>query len=224
MKLTTYTLCFLLHFRTSYTPHSIKVHITTDFCIIYSELARSNKTLDAVLCYLPITMLMHLSWSFGLAASAAALPYSGRTNNTATIEDIPSTPYIRYTPCYEKFNCANLELPLDYHDPEAGTTNIAVIKHDATVQSPLGDIIVNPGGPGGSGFDTVRFSAEKLVPILGNSYNLVGMDPRGVDYSRPKLDCNAREGLSDYYEPNSSDNASPADLEEVMDIVLTICK
>jgi hypothetical protein len=50
--------------------------------------------------------------------------------------------------------------PLKYENPEIGTTNIAFIKYAAPTQPALGDVIFNPGGPGGSGFASVLTRIE----------------------------------------------------------------
>lgn len=51
----------------------------------------------------------------------------------------------------EELTCVNLEVPLDYGQPEVGTTNVAFLRYEAVLQPALGDLIINPGGPGGSG-------------------------------------------------------------------------
>jgi hypothetical protein len=90
-----------------------------------------------------------------LLATASASPLLARaangTSNTSTIydfQDVPTTKDVHYIPCFENFTCTNLEVPLDYDNLDAGTTNIAFIKHTALKQPAKGDIIYNPGGPG----------------------------------------------------------------------------
>lgn len=51
------------------------------------------------------------------------------------------------------------------------------------------DILFNPGGPGGSGVDSVLHGSAELLNTLGTSYNLIGFDPRGVNNSGPSLSC-----------------------------------
>ncbi|KAF3048596.1 hypothetical protein E8E11_008980 [Didymella keratinophila] len=129
-----------------------------------------------------------------LVALAAGSPLSiGQTNSTingsaSNFTEIAMTGDIQWVPCYgENFTCVNLEVPLDYDDPTVGSTNIAFIKHAAPVQPALGDMILNPGGPGGSGVGMV-LGYERWRPLLGQRYNLIGMDPRGVNNSGPNVD------------------------------------
>ena len=142
-------------------------------------------------------------FSLGLAASVAASPTLLKRDNTTMVysfKDVPVTPDIQYIPCYDKFTCTQLEVPLDYDDLSAGTTNIAFMKLSASKQPAMGDIIFNPGGPGGSAMGDMMLAIPTLVNLLGDSYNIVGMDPRGVNNSGPLLDCfDGKPWLRDYF-------------------------
>jgi len=132
--------------------------------------------------------------TLSLVALAAGSPLAIRpTNSTingsaSNFAGIAVTGDIQWVQCYgENFTCVNLEVPLDLDDPTVGSTNIAFIKHAAPVQPALGDMILNPGGPGGSGVGMV-LGYERWRPLLGQRYNLIGMDPRGVNNSGPNVD------------------------------------
>jgi pimeloyl-ACP methyl ester carboxylesterase len=93
---------------------------------------------------------------------------------------------VRWTNCGRRFQCATLRLPRDYHDPAAGSLDVAIIRLPATDQSErIGSLIVNPGGPGGSGIELVRESASAFPSALRKQFDLVGFDPRGVNTSSP---------------------------------------
>ena len=87
-----------------------------------------------------------------------------------------------------KFSCATVTVPMDYSQPDGKTIQIAMKKRAADGES-HGPLFINPGGPGGSGVQTVesvveqRFSKELLA-----GYDVVGFDPRGVGSSTP-IDC-----------------------------------
>jgi pimeloyl-ACP methyl ester carboxylesterase len=84
--------------------------------------------------------------------------------------------------------CATVEVPVDYFDNTSGrgSLEIALIRIPAAGQS-VGSMLINPGGPGASGFDQVAFAAEDLQRSLPG-YDIVGFDPRGVGRSAG-FDC-----------------------------------
>ncbi|MPZ96810.1 MAG: alpha/beta fold hydrolase [Propionibacteriales bacterium] len=90
--------------------------------------------------------------------------------------------------CKAGFECADVEVPLDYADPAGETLQIKVNRRDANeMDSWQGALLVNPGGPGASGKDYARSVDNQLGSIL-DSYDLVGFDPRGAGQSAP-VDC-----------------------------------
>ncbi len=88
------------------------------------------------------------------------------------------------------FECATLAVPLDYGDPSGPTIDLALIRYPAVSSIREGAILLNPGGPGGSGFDFAANAAESLdfEMGLGGRFDIVGFDPRGVDRSAG-IDC-----------------------------------
>jgi len=84
--------------------------------------------------------------------------------------------------CGGDFQCADLEVPLDYDAPSGDTLTIAVIKLPAGGDK-LGSLVLNPGGPGGSGVDYARAARFVVDDAVRERYDVVGFDPRGVGRS-----------------------------------------
>ncbi len=85
--------------------------------------------------------------------------------------------------------CAQLTVPVDYARPDGSTIEIAVLRVPAKKASKrLGSLVVNPGGPGGSGVDYARAADFIVGPGVRERYDVVGFDPRGVGRSAP-IDC-----------------------------------
>ena len=85
--------------------------------------------------------------------------------------------------------CTNLKVPLDYAKPGGSTIEISVVKVPAARPSKrIGSLVVNPGGPGGSGVDYARAADFIVGKGVRDSYDVVGFDPRGVGRSAP-IDC-----------------------------------
>ena len=77
-------------------------------------------------------------------------------------------------------------MPLDYSDPSGKTISLALIRKQAGDPSQrIGSLLMNPGGPGGSG---VEFLPQVLFAIdssISDRFDLVSFDPRGVGESDP---------------------------------------
>jgi pimeloyl-ACP methyl ester carboxylesterase len=81
------------------------------------------------------------------------------------------------------FECARLQVPLDYAKPDGEKIGIALIRLKAADPGRrLGSLVFNFGGPGGSGVSTL-LNAASAFSVLGRRYDLVSFDPRGVDRS-----------------------------------------
>ncbi|KAJ8514435.1 hypothetical protein ONZ45_g8045 [Pleurotus djamor] len=80
------------------------------------------------------------------------------------------------------------QVPLDYDDPERGTAAIALIRIAAATQ-PAPSLLINPGGPGGSGVQTLLTTGPIMAAAFGPNYNIIGFDPRGVNNTTPTIDC-----------------------------------
>ena len=84
--------------------------------------------------------------------------------------------------------CATVKVPLDYTNPTGPTIDIAVNEIPARDASQrIGSLLVNPGGPGGSGIDFVAGGIDLPSKVL-DRFDVVGFDPRGVGKST-RLTC-----------------------------------
>lgn len=92
----------------------------------------------------------------------------------------------------DTFECARLEVPLDYQNPDGRTVQIALLRVPARGEpnTRIGSLLLNPGGPGFAGMGHATDMAEKLSdsPVT-ERFDLIGFDPRGVGASTPALDC-----------------------------------
>ena len=89
----------------------------------------------------------------------------------------------------EGAQCASLEVPVDYARPQGDTIKLALVKVPARKASKrIGSLVVNPGGPGGSGVDYARAADFIVGKGVRDAYDVVGFDPRGVGRSAP-IDC-----------------------------------
>ncbi|HMO10593.1 MAG TPA: alpha/beta hydrolase [Actinotalea sp.] len=94
---------------------------------------------------------------------------------------------VRWAPCGD-FECATVRAPLDWADPSAGSIDLAINRAPATGTDRIGSLLINPGGPGGSGTDYLQYGVEGISPEVLAAYDVVGFDPRGVGASSA-VDC-----------------------------------
>ncbi|MFD3804285.1 alpha/beta hydrolase [Streptomyces sp. NPDC058611] len=95
------------------------------------------------------------------------------------------------TPRYPTLQCASLKVPLDHDRPGGRQISLALTRVPHTAASSQGPLLVNPGGPGGSGRALAGFVASALPEDVAAQYDVIGFDPRGVGKSEPVLDCAA---------------------------------
>ncbi|MGD0882125.1 MAG: alpha/beta hydrolase [Acidimicrobiales bacterium] len=79
-----------------------------------------------------------------------------------------------------------MTVPLDYSHPDGATIQIALARHPAEIPSErIGSLVINPGGPGGSGIDDLANELSVMPGGLLDRFDIVSFDPRGVERSSP---------------------------------------
>ena len=79
-----------------------------------------------------------------------------------------------------------MPVPLDYAEPDGPQISIAVARHPAEDPTArIGSLVINPGGPGGSGIDDLPSELRVLTSGLLADFDIVSFDPRGVERSAP---------------------------------------
>lgn len=118
---------------------------------------------------------------------------------TTTVPTVPTTPAVApvsWSPCQNGLQCGAVAVPLDYATPGRATIEIAVARHVAEDPAArIGSLVINPGGPGGSGIDDLPSELSVLTPELLQDFDIVSFDPRGVDRSDP-VSCGETGGGS----------------------------
>jgi pimeloyl-ACP methyl ester carboxylesterase len=113
----------------------------------------------------------------------------------------PAGEYIQYDgktllwkPCGEVGNstleCSTISVPMDHFNAtKAGskTFTIALIRLRGGTSAKT-NLLLNPGGPGASGFDLIYERGKQLRSIVDGSH-LLSFDPRGVNNSSPAAIC-----------------------------------
>ncbi|MFC8177994.1 alpha/beta hydrolase [Rhodococcus sp. NPDC057297] len=108
---------------------------------------------------------------------------------------------ITWSACPDNFDstglqCATVPVPLDYDDPDGERIDLTISKLASTnPDERRGSLMLNPGGPGGTGLDQPKFLVERGIPQETlDSYDLIGIDTRGVGHSSP-INCGITDDI-----------------------------
>jgi len=112
---------------------------------------------------------------------------------------------LRWSPCHHGFQCARLLVPFDYRRPAWRRFSLPVIRLPATDQrARIGSLVVNPGGPGGSGVQYALEARTQVSAAVSARFDVVGFDPRGVGGSIPAIRCLTGPQLDKYFETSDT--------------------
>ncbi len=89
---------------------------------------------------------------------------------------------VTWRSCGAGADCTTMIAPVDWDEPTGDRIELAISRQRATGEK-KGSLLLNPGGPGGSGYDYgLGFTGTES---LRESFDIIGFDPRGVGRSTP---------------------------------------
>lgn len=104
---------------------------------------------------------------------------------------------VNWSRCGGTLQCAMVLAPLDWDDPAGETIELALVRQTARGNDRIGSLLVNPGGPGASGFNFINDSIDFATSdALQSQFDIVGFDPRGVNRSTA-ISCSADDAQLD---------------------------
>lgn len=164
----------------------------------------------------------------------AALPKSaaGGEDNIVSIDSASLQPYLNqsltWSDCVDgegkvyqgeeglRYECSDLKIPVNYENVEKSKSItiplLRSIPENSTQE--LKTIVLNPGGPGGSGVVAVASGGLTSTELKMNNI-IVGFDPRGVNGSE-SLKCFTSEEKFNYLTQPPPEDVKPEDGSEVL--------
>jgi pimeloyl-ACP methyl ester carboxylesterase len=148
--------------------------------------------------------------------AAVAILLAGCSSSSTGPNELPSTlpayysQHLDWQPCDHGFQCARLLVPFDYAHPGGKRFSLPVVKLPATDPARrVAPLVINPGGPGGSGVQYALAARSEFPAALRARFDIVGFDPRGVAGSKPALACLTGPELDKYLDTDEMpDNAA----------------
>jgi pimeloyl-ACP methyl ester carboxylesterase len=154
-----------------------------------------------------------------MAACSSGAPHGGASPSRSGLHPVasvvpgrmPSTlagyyaQKLHWAACHRDFQCARLEVPFDYRRPAWRRFSLPVIRLPATdPRQRIGSLVVNPGGPGGSGVDYALQARRQVSAAVRARFDVVGFDPRGVAGSIPAIHCLTGRQLDAFVATNTA--------------------
>lgn len=147
-----------------------------------------SRRVPLVLIALALSTLLHLSPYY----SNGSL-FQGLSSAWSQVSSAHTGIHWHTCPDHEQYQCAYLKVPMDYSGKfYAGESySLALRKYPATAPKHLrkGALLINPGGPGGSGHGAVLHFGKEVSEIGDGRFDIIGWDPRGVNMTLPSLSC-----------------------------------
>ena len=106
-------------------------------------------------------------------------PTTARAGSSST-PPAPTPDALKWRKCGQRIDCADLDVPLDYTNPNSGEVVTLKVKRRVASGDSLGPLLVNPGGPGVGGTVMVDQAQGYFDPKLLERFDLIAWDPRGT--------------------------------------------
>jgi pimeloyl-ACP methyl ester carboxylesterase len=137
-------------------------------------------------------LLALLAGTLAVTGAAVTAPAAAAPAAAAQVTAAPTTPAVGWRPCpdAEGVDCATIEVPVDWARPRGEKIHLGLARRKAGDPARrIGSILMDPGGPGGSGVGTVKFG-DVFTQEVNARFDQVGFDPRGINTSS-RLLCDA---------------------------------
>ncbi|MGZ3113420.1 alpha/beta hydrolase [Streptomyces sp. H62] len=115
-----------------------------------------------------------------------------------------------------RWECATMQVPLDWDQPDGDTMGIALIRahSSGTSKERIGSLLFNFGGPGASGVKELPDFAADYAK-LRTRYDLVSFDPRGVGNSSG-IRCLDAEAMKEMSEQDDTPDDGADEVEALL--------
>lgn len=149
----------------------------------------STPAVFVTMAVLGLLAFLHIPWH-SPRLFAASCPHTDLQRNSTTYPG----ERISWKPCRQLINrtleCSTIDVPMDqFNVTNSGNKTFSIPLIRLRGRNATQNLILNPGGPGGSGLSFMYRAGEQLNTIVGEGFHLLSFDPRGVNNSIPFATC-----------------------------------
>jgi pimeloyl-ACP methyl ester carboxylesterase len=160
-----------------------------------------------------------------IVSSTACISACSKKNENLANETVSQIPTLIWQNCSDEseLQCATLDVHSDPNNTESETITLALNRLPSIQDTREGIVLINPGGPGGSGIELLEelSSASVLPQALREKYDFIGFDPRGVGGSTA-VNCSefGTTEINEYL----SDEQAIAEYVESLSVAASLCE
>lgn len=89
----------------------------------------------------------------------------------------------------DEVECSSIDVPRDHFAKHDSNQTFSVPLVRLRGKQATKNIIINPGGPGGSGVGWLYGNGKRIQRLVGDDFHVLSFDPRGVNGSQPQAIC-----------------------------------
>lgn len=139
-----------------------------------------------------------LLWSVGAAIALIAIaitlyfvPFGGNGDGNLQYDGEKLSWQVCGTIEGSDVECSRLDVPMDHFDKHnSGNKTFSIpLARLRGGKNATKNILLNPGGPGGSGINHLFRKGKAVQQVVGPDFHLLTFDPRGVNGSQPQAIC-----------------------------------
>ncbi|KAL1860252.1 hypothetical protein Daus18300_009306 [Diaporthe australafricana] len=155
--------------------------------------SRHNRGLLLLTSFLACFALVHYSWTPLLPDHHQGNCSHHQNQNSSQLHSYEGE-HISWEKCGEvsgrPVECSTITVPMDqFNATNSGDKVFTVPLIRLRGNSATQNLLLNPGGPGGSGAEFIFRRGDQLHAIVGEGFHLLSFDPRGINGSSPKALC-----------------------------------
>jgi pimeloyl-ACP methyl ester carboxylesterase len=117
-------------------------------------------------------------------SSASTASITSTSSTLRAPPPLPAPPPLGWSQCGADRQCSTLVVPVDYSRPGGVRIGVALRRRPASDPAHrIGSLVLNPGGPGGSGIAALEQDLGLLPAAVLARFDVVAFDPRGIGAS-----------------------------------------